>query len=85
MHQIACFDGLSRVAVITKDKVGQALTTAELPKYAQLSDAPERSEMPDLEVHIDLVGVTRPVGGLLAKATESSVERFERWFESTFV
>lgn len=41
LHALGLLDGLSEIADISRDRVGQALASAELPKRVRLKRAPE--------------------------------------------
>ena len=62
LHALGLLDGLSGVADIRNDSVGQALSSADLPKHVHARRTAGPAATADVEVHIDLNGQTRPVG-----------------------
>ena len=62
LHALGLLDGLSGVADIRNDSVGQALSSADLPKHVHARRTAGPAATADVEVHIDLNGQTHPVG-----------------------
>jgi hypothetical protein len=57
---------LADLADLKRDSVGQALAASSF--QSALVQSEKRSPMPDVEIHIDLDGATRPIGLLRRRA-----------------